>query len=159
MSPRIRRGWIIACALLPLSAGCATRPPTQREWRVVHDGGDASLVYGRRGATQADFAVVCDVAAGIADLVYPIGAATDLIQGTRTELLVAVGDSVDNLPAEVGVAADGGLTVVARTVLPPSPVATWAGQQLTVGAAGLATTLTNRPSRTIISAFLKACRR
>src|SRR5687767_10454899 len=68
-----------------LLAGCVTRPPSRREWPIAHDGAETSLVYGRRGASHADFAVVCDIGAGIADLVYYVGAATGVTEGARTE--------------------------------------------------------------------------
>jgi len=144
--------------LLLLVAGCATRSSPQRAWSIVNGDRLASLAYGRPGAVQADFAVICDIDAGVADLVYLVGRVDGIAQGARTELLIGYDDAMDSLPAEVGTATDGsGMTVVARTLIPPTPVTDWAGKQVTVGAVGRAATLTTPPKRRMIDAFLKAC--
>lgn len=149
-----------ACTLILLLAGCMTRPLPQWEWRVSNGDGQTALTYGRRNSARADFAVLCDTEAGVADLVYNVGAASGFVEGARTELLVAVDeDSIDNLPAEVGLAKGGELAVIARTVVPPTPVGGWIGKQLVIGVAGRATMLNVPPKRQTIEAFLKACRR
>lgn len=129
-----------------------------RGWTVDSRGGLTRLVYGRLGTGQADFAVICDTDAGIVELVYPIGRAEGLRHASSTELLIAADDEVDNLPAEVR--TDGlGTTIVARTRIPPRPVAGWVGKTITVGTVGRATTLTTPPNRPTITDFLAACRR
>jgi hypothetical protein len=152
------RTFLTLAALVLLVAGCATRPaPSRPGWRVV--GGDArpSLVYGRPGAA-IEFAVVCDTDAGIADLVYPVDAGVAFAPGLRPELIVAADEDTDALPAELRATPGGARVLVARTRLPPAPVAEWAGKTITVGAAGRATTLTVRPDRRTLAAFLAACR-
>lgn len=147
-------GLLVGVALL--ASGCVTRP-SLRGWSVGPAEGGYRLAYGLRGSDRPDFAVICDLAAGIADVVYRPGSAPDVVTGTRTELLIGVGDEVDALPAEVGEVGEHGVTIVARTRLPPGPVAEWAGQRLTVAAVGTASTFVARPSRKQIRTFLSGC--
>lgn len=147
---------LLLCVAALLTGGCVTRP-SLRAWGVGPSDGGYRLSYGLRGAEPPDFAVICDVSAGVADLVYRAGPAPGLVSGARTELLIGVGEQVDALPAEVGEVDPRGVTVVARTLLPPAPVAEWAGQRLTVAAAGTASTFLVRPSRQLIRTFLSGC--
>jgi hypothetical protein len=147
---------LLMASLAVLASGCATRP-SLRGWSVGPADGGVRLAYGVHGAEPPDFAVICDVAAGVADLVYRAGPAPGVASGARTELLIGVGEQVDALPAEIGDADERGVTVVARTRLPPAPVAEWAGQRLTVAAAGTASTFLVRPSRQQIRTFLSGC--
>lgn len=155
---------IIAGAMLLLLAGCVTRPSPHWGWRVTSEDGLASLVYGRLDGAETSFAVICDIEARVADLVYHVRSAEAFVPGARTELLIAVDEIVDTLPAEIGPAEIGaasngaGPTVIARTVIPPAPVAQWVGKQLVVGAMGYATMLIVPPQERTITAFLNACR-
>lgn len=110
-----------------------------------------------RDSDRPDFAVICDGSAGVADLVFRAGPAPGVVRGGRTELLVAVGEQVDSLPAEIRDADEHGVTVLARTRLPPAPVAEWAGRRLTVAALGTASTFLVKPSREQIRTFLTGC--
>lgn len=143
-------------SLALLASGCVSRP-SLRGWSVGPADGGYRLAYGLRGSEPPDFAVICDVSAGVADLVYRAGPTPGVASGARTELLIGVGEQVDALPAEVGEADARGVTVVARTRLPPAPVAEWAGQRLTVAAVGTASTFLVRPSRQQVRAFLSGC--
>lgn len=147
---------LLLCGLALLASGCATRP-SLRAWGVGPSDGGYRLSYGLRGTEPPEFAVICDVSAGVADLVYRAGPVPGLVSGARTELLIGVGEQVDALPAEVGKVDSRGVTVVARTLLPPAPVAEWAGQRLTVAAVGTASTFLVRPSRRQIQTFLSGC--
>jgi hypothetical protein len=147
---------LLLCGAALLASGCVTRP-SLRGWSVgpVEDG--YRLAYGLRNSGRPDFAVICDLSAGVADLVYRAGPAPGVVQGARTELLIGVGEQVDALPAEVGDVDARGATIVARTRLPPTPVAEWVGKRLTVGALGTASTFLVRPSRAQIRTFLSSC--
>lgn len=140
-----------------LAAGCVTRPAaTSAGWRVVASDTRPSLVYGRPGAS-VDFAVVCETDAGFADLVYPIDATVAFAPGAQPEMIVAADEDTDSLAAEVRTTPDGARVLVARTRLPPAPVADWVGKRITVGTLGRATTLTVPPDRRTVAAFLDAC--
>ena len=147
---------LLLCSAAFLASGCVTRP-SLRGWSVGPAEDGYRLVYGLRGSASPDFAVICDVSAGVADLVYRAGPAPGVAQGARTELLIGVGEQVDALPAEVGEVDARGATIVARTRLPPAPVAEWVGKRLTVGALGMASTFLVRPSRQQIRTFLAGC--
>lgn len=157
--PRQARGLagLILGVTMLLVSGCATRAPSLRGWSVGPGGDGFRLAYGLRNSDRPDFAVICDLSAGVADLIYRTEPTAGVQSGTRTELLIAVGEQVDSIPAEVGEVDEHGVTVVARTRLPPAPVAEWAGRQLTVGAVGTASTFLVRPSRQQIRAFLSGC--
>jgi hypothetical protein len=147
---------LLLCGVALSVAGCVARP-SLRGWSVGPSDGGYRLSYGPRGTEPPDFAVICDVSAGVADLVYRAGPVPGLVSGARTELLIGVGEQVDALPAEVGEIDPRGVTVVARTLLPPAPVAEWAGRRLTVAAAGTASTFLVKPSRQQIRTFLSGC--
>jgi hypothetical protein len=148
---------LLVCGAALLTSGCVTRP-SLRGWSVGPAEEGFRLAYGLRNSDRPEFAVICDVSAGIADLVYRPGPAPGVVSGTRTELLIGVGEQVDALPAEVGEVDQRGVTIVARTRLPPGPVAEWAGQRLTVAAVGTASTFLVRPSQHQIRTFLDGCR-
>jgi hypothetical protein len=152
-----RRTGLLLCGLAALASGCATRPTSLRGWSVGPVDAGYRLAFGRNAGDRPDFAVICDRAAGVADLVFRPGPGEGAAPGARTELLIAVGEQVDALPARVEAGDDLGPTVVARTRLPPAPVAEWIGQRLTIAAIGSASTLQVPPTRRQITTFMKGC--
>lgn len=147
---------LLLCGVVLLVGGCVTRP-SLRGWSVGPAGGGYRLAYGLRNSEPPDFAVICDLSAGVADLVYRAGPAPGVVRGGRTELLIGVGEQVDTLPADVREIDERGATIVARTLLPPAPIAEWAGRRLTVAALGTASTFLVKPSRQQIRTFLSGC--
>ena len=147
---------LLLCGVALLASGCVSRP-SLRVWSVGPTEDGFRLAYGLRNADRPEFAVICDLSASVADLVYRAAPVPGVVQGARTELLIGVGEQVDALPAEVGEVDDRGVTIVARTRLPPGPVAEWAGRRLTVAALGTASTFLVKPNRRQIRTFLTGC--
>lgn len=147
---------LLLCGAALLASGCVARP-SLRGWSVGPTEDGFRLAYGLRNSERPEFAVICDLSANVADIVYRAGPAPGAVSGGRTELLIGVGEQVDALPAEVGEVDERGVTIVARTRLPPGPVAEWAGRRLTVAALGTASTFLVKPSRQQIRAFLGGC--
>jgi hypothetical protein len=148
-----------AAALLltaALLSACATRPVSKRVWSVISDPQGATLAYGLRGGAH-DFSVNCDLPSKTADLVFHVGKVDTYLPGARTELLIGAGEQGASLPAEVRAAEGEGLVVIARTLLPPAPVAEWVGKRVTVAAVGVASTFQEAPSRAQVQSFLQGC--
>jgi hypothetical protein len=131
----------------------------------VHDadpsqGNAVMLAYAVPDSDVIDVMAVCDRDAGVFEIAFYTGDTSGSVpDGARSELVVGAGDRTTSLPGRVQQDPLHGMIIVARSGLPPTFVADWAGKRVTLAGRGVATTLLARPARTMINDFLDRCRR